>query len=114
MPLCEGCKNPDAWVIHYKKESITGKVFEECNKCFDPSISRNPDVYFKEPYWDENISDFDDPSYDPRRGTFVTSRSHKAYLLKKCGLRENGDRRGGGNNFDPISHRHAMASLHRR
>ena len=108
---CEGCGNPDPWARHPKKEAFTGLVYEECNRCFDSSISRNPDVYFKEPYWDENLYDYDDPGFDPRRGVFVTSRAHKAYLLKKLSLHEGGDRRHGANHFDPISHKHAVKSL---
>ena len=99
---CEGCGNEEAWAVHPKKERLTGRVFEECNRCFDPSISGNPDVYFRQPYWDENLCDYDDPSYDPRRGTYIRSRAHKAYVLKKCGLREDGDARGGARKFDPL------------
>lgn len=99
---CTGCGNENAWVVHPKKERLTGRVFEECNACFDASIARTPDVYFREPYWDENLGDLDDPSYDPARGTFIRSKSHKAYVLKKCGLREDGDRTHGGRKFDPL------------
>jgi hypothetical protein len=111
---CEGCGNPDPWARHPKKEAYTGRWFEECNRCFDPSIPSNPDVYFRGPYWDENLHDFDSPGYDPRRGTFITSKAHKAYVMKKLGLVERGDRVRGKLNFDPISHKHAMASLQRR
>lgn len=111
---CEGCGNKDPWARHPKKESYTGKVYEECNRCFDSSIPSNPDVYFREPYWDPNLFDFDSPGFDPKRGTFVTSKVHKAYLMKKLGVREAGDRKNGSRNFDPISHRHAMESLRRK
>lgn len=110
---CEGCGNPNPWARHPKKEALTGKVYEECNRCFDPSISSRPDVYFRGPYWDPHLYDFDSPGFDPKRGTFVTSKSHKAYLLKKLGLREKGDPVHGSTGFDPISHRHAMNSLRR-
>jgi hypothetical protein len=110
---CTGCGNSDAWTIHKKKETYTGKVFEECNRCFDSSISGTPDVYFREPYWDENLSDFDDPGYDPRRGTFITSKSHKAYVLKKCGLREDGDTIHGSRKFDPGYSREAHKNFRR-
>lgn len=108
---CDGCGNEDAWAVHPKKESFTGKIYEECNRCFDPSIPQVPDVYFREPYWDPNLCDYDDPSYDKDRGTFVRSRDHKAYLLKKLNLREDGDRKGGSRAFDPSYHRRAMKSL---
>lgn len=111
---CEGCNNPKPWARHSKKEALTGKYYEECNRCFDPSIPSNPDVYFRQPYWDENLCDFDDPSYDLQKGTFIRSKAHKAYILKKLGLSEAGDARKGSRNFDPISHKYAQASLKRR
>ena len=99
--ICKGCGNETAWVVHPKKERFTGIVHEECNRCFDSSIPECPDVYFRGPYWDENLCDFDDPGYDPRRGTYIRSKAHKAYVLKKCGLREDGDTRHGSRAFDP-------------
>lgn len=111
---CEGCRNPEPWARHTKKEAVTGRRYEECNRCFDSSIPSNPDVYFKAPYWDESLSDFDSPNFVYGKGTWVESKSHKAYLLKKLGLRESGDRVHGAIKFDPISHRHAQASLNRR
>lgn len=111
---CSGCKNDNAWAVHPKKEVLTGRVYEECNLCFDSSIPSHPDVYFKEPYWDENLSDFDDPAYDPKRGTFIRSKAHKAYVMKKCGLREDGDRKHGWRAFDPSYSKRAMESLNNR
>lgn len=105
--LCGGCGNAEAWAVHPKKETLTGRVFEECNKCFDSTISHNPDVYFRGPYWDENLCDYDDPNYDPKRGTFIRSKQHKAFVLRKCGLREDGDRRHGWRAFDPSYSREA-------
>lgn len=110
---CEGCQNPNPWARHSKKERFTGKWYEECNRCFDPSIASNPDVYFRQPYWDENLCDYDSPNFVYGKGTWVTSKTHKAYLLKKLGVRESGDRVHGATKFDPIAHRHAMASLRR-
>lgn len=99
---CVGCGNPDPWTRHTKKETSTGRYYEECNRCFDSSIPENPDVYFRQPYWDENLCDYDDPSYDINRGTFITSKSHKAYIMKKLGVREDGDRRHGSRAYDPL------------
>lgn len=110
---CEGCGHASPWARHSKKEALSGKTYEECNRCFDPSISSNPDVYFRQPYWDEHLCDYDDPSYDFKRGTFIRSKAHKAYVMKKLGIREAGDMRNGSRNFDPASHRHAEASLRR-
>lgn len=115
---CNGCKNENAWAVHPKKERLSGRVFEECNVCFDASIPQSPDVYFREPYWDENLNDYDDPGYDPRRGTFIRSKQHKAYVMKKNGLREDGDRRSGGRAFDPlysrIAHKNFKEQYHGR
>lgn len=111
---CDGCGNDKAWVIHKKKEKFTGIIYEECNRCFDSEISSTPDVYFRTPYWDENLSDFDDPSYDPARGTFIRSKQHKAYVLKKCNLQEDGDKKHGWRAFDPMYSKHAQNSLTRR
>jgi hypothetical protein len=110
---CNGCgvDNEKVWAVHPKKEKFTGRVFEECNLCFDSCIPARPDIYFREPYWDENLGDLDDPSYDPKRGTFIRSRSHKAYVLKKLGLIEDGDKRNGSRAYDPMYSKHALASL---
>jgi len=111
---CKGCGNAEAWVVHPKKEKATGRVYEECNRCFDSSISSCPDVYFRQPYWDENLCDYDDPGYDPRRGTFIRSKAHKAYVLRKCGLREDGDMRGGARKFDPLYSRIAHENFRKQ
>lgn len=66
------------------------------------------DIYFKEPYWDENISSEEHPG-----AKFISSRGEKKAWLEKCNLREAGDRVHGANSFDKISHRHAMESLRR-
>lgn len=95
---CSGCGNLKPWSVHRKKEAMTGKVYEECNICFDTSIPKNPDVYFRGPYWDDNLHDFDDPSYDPRKGTYITSKAHKAFIMKKLNYCEAGDRNRGHRN----------------
>jgi hypothetical protein len=55
-------------------------------------VPENPDVYFRKPYWDFNLHDLDDPYYDKTKGTYIRSKRHKAYVLKKLNLRESGDR----------------------
>ena len=114
MKLCAGCGNENAWSIHRKKERLTGRVYEECNRCFDSSVPASPDIYFRQPYWDENLCDYDDPHYDPRRGTFIRSKSHKAYVMKKCNLREDGDVRHGSRAFDPHYSRTAHENFRRQ
>lgn len=109
---CEGCGNPEPWARHSKKEALTGRYYEECNKCFDGSTSSNPDVYCPVGgYWDPHLYDFDDPLYNHQRGLFIRSKQHKAYVLKKMGVREAGDVSRGTRNFDPISYKYAMQSL---
>lgn len=65
-----------------------------------------PDVYFDRPGTHHGIG-------DPATGEpiFITSKAHKAYEMKKQNLREVGDKVHGARNFDPISYRHAQASL---
>lgn len=66
------------------------------------------DVYFKEPYFDEQLSSQEHPG-----GKFIGTKAEKKYWLDKCNLREAGDRVHGASKFDPISHRHAEESLRR-
>jgi hypothetical protein len=96
-----------------KKEKVTGRKYMECNRCFDASIPEHPDVYFRQPYWDDNLHDQDDPSYDPEKGIFVTSKAHKAYLFKKLGVREGGDRVHGATSYDPVYARVARENFER-
>lgn len=103
--ICRGCGNPEAWSVTHKKEALTGRIYDECNICFDASVPHNPDVYFKAPYWDEHLHDFDDPSHDLERGTYIRSREHKAYVMKKLGLREAGYKRHGSRNDDVWKYR---------
>lgn len=85
----------------------------ECNNCFDASIPDFPDVYFREPYWDDNLHDQDDPSYRPDKGVWVTSKAHKAFLFKKLGVREAGDRVHGSTGYDPVYARVARENFER-
>lgn len=110
---CLGCGHQNPWSVKWKKEKLSGRKFMECNNCFDASIPDHPDVYFKEPYWDDNLHDLDDVSYDPERGTFVTSRKHKAYLFKKLGVREAGDRIRGATSYDPTYARIARENFNK-
>src|SRR5258706_12434652 len=102
---CKGCGNPEPWSVTNKKESISGRIYQECNRCFDPTISRNPDVYFKVPYWDENLMDWDEPSCNNNTGTFIRSKQHKAYVMKKLGVREAPDKKHGFSNADMYEYR---------
>lgn len=103
---CRGCGNTHAWAV--KTSYGDGYVEESCNGCGFNGGSGVGDVYFKKPYFDRNLSTQEEP-----KGQFVTSRNHKAALLKKFGLREAGDRVHGSNGFDSIAHRHSQESLRR-
>lgn len=83
--------------------------WECCDKCGSVGNVGIPDVYYKGPYWDENLSSQEHPG--PK---FITSRREKQYWLNKCNLREAGDRVHGATTFDSIYHKHAVKSLERR
>ena len=85
---CNGCKRNDAHRISY---SASG---ESCNHCGSLGKITFADVFFdakKGAYLDANITD---PVKAPH-GTMITSRSHKAEVMKQNGLKEVGDRRHG-------------------
>jgi hypothetical protein len=111
VSVCLGCGAQNPWMTRMKKEKLSGRKFMECNRCFDASIPENPDVYFRQPYWDDNLHDQDDVSYDPEKGVYVTSKLHKAYLFKKLGVREAGDRVHGTTGYDPTYARIARENL---
>ena len=81
---CGGCGNKDAYRITSQGGS------EHCNVCGGASISsfKFSDVYFKGPVFEPHLAD---PDKSPK-GNFVTSREHKAALMRDLGVRETGDR----------------------
>lgn len=105
---CRNCNNKSAYAIRTIYDD--GRMQDSCNECGGlNSIANSPDVFFKGPYMDENISSQEHPG--PK---FIGSKAEKAYWLKKCHLREAGDRVHGATSFDPISSRHAQESLRRK
>lgn len=72
---------------------------ESCSDCDWVPPSTFHDVYFRRPYWEEQIGP------EP---VFIESRAQKAHLLKDRGLREAGDRVHGSNGLDRISHQTAI------
>lgn len=66
---------------------------ESCDQCGGFTRSWNPDVYFIRPYFDSNIADASDPK--TMHGQMIYSKRHKAELLKKLKMREDGDRHHG-------------------
>lgn len=108
MPYtCDGCGNVDARILQFVYAGKDG-VFHSCDKCGARS-SGTADVYFKEPYVDHNLTNWENPG--PK---LISSRAEKKFWLDKCNLREAGDRVHGASSFDKISHRHAIESLRRK
>lgn len=105
--ICGGCGNEKAYSLQIKFSKNEGKK-EFCEAC-GFKAGGVPDVYFKGEYIDENLSSEEHPG--PK---LIRSRQEKKYWLKKCNLREAGDRFHGATSFDTISHRHAMESLRRK
>ena len=87
--MCRGCGNQKAYVLRSLHEN--GVLVEFCNLCASEKPVSLPDVYFREPYHDENLGDHK-KSPD---GVWVTSKRHKSQLMAEQGLREAGDRRHG-------------------
>ena len=83
--VCENCNNPYASRMHYS----SGKC--HCEKCGQLPAFKFSDVYFRQPYFDENIAH---PDKSPL-GTHIQSREHKAFMMKQYGLGERGDKRHG-------------------
>lgn len=104
--VCEGCGNTNAHLLQFA--ATREGMVKSCDGCGARSTGV-PDVYFKEPYVDHNLSSEQFPG--PKT---ISSRAEKKFWLNKCNLREAGDRVHGASSFDPISNRHAMESLRRK
>lgn len=98
---CNNCGNTKASRWHCKW--IDGNMSESCNLCVDLNHLARPDVYFRKPYLDPNLAK--PYSRLEKDGVWVTSKSHKARLMKEQGLRELGDTARGGRIFDKHSAR---------
>lgn len=63
---------------------------ESCDVCAPGQMNtfRFSDVYFKGPGFETHLAD---PEKSPK-GNFVTSREHKAMLMRELGVRETGDK----------------------
>lgn len=62
---------------------------ETCNYC-DSFTVNTFDAYFKEPHFVEHLATPQHP-----HGQWVTSKAHKARLMREQGVREAGDRHHG-------------------
>lgn len=105
---CRNCNNEAAYAVRTVFDN--GEPFDSCDRCGGArSIGNVADVYFKEPYWDQNLSSEAHPG--PK---FITSKTEKAYWLKQCNLREAGDRVHGATSFDPTYSRVAHENFRRQ
>lgn len=107
---CNSCNTEKDFIADYALlviEKWGEGIKRYCKACRTPRAGLI-DVYFKGEYVDEHLSSEAHPG--PKR---IASRADKKMWLEKCNLRESGDRVHGANSFDPISHRHAEASLRR-
>lgn len=105
---CRRCLNEQAYAV--RTVYSDGRMEDTCDKCgFSGGGMGMHDIYFKEPYLDENLGSQEFPGAKQ-----INSKAEKKYWLDKCGLREAGDRHHGATTFDPISHRHAQESLRRK
>lgn len=84
--ICVNCGNKNAYKTRVIYDEKTKKTREFCNKCGDVEEGGTiPDVYFRKPYFDENLATKESP-----QGTFITSKRHKAKVMEKLNLREAG------------------------
>ena len=80
--ICLNCNSTDARIWR-KREDGT----ESCNNCSDVRRPVAYDVYFKEPYYDENLANKENP-----HGRWVPDKKTKAQYMKEKGIREAGDK----------------------
>lgn len=108
---CAQCEQPKDFMADFSVlliEKWGAGIKRFCKACRRPKGGLL-DVYFKGEYTDEHLASEAHPG--PKH---ITSRAEKKRWLTACGLRESGDRVHGATSFDPISHKHAEASLRRK
>lgn len=81
-----------------------------CDRCGVLPQLGIPDVYFREPYMDPNLPHPHRPW--EKDGVFVTSKEHKARLMREQNLVESGDKVHGMRIFDKVSARRAQDAFH--
>jgi hypothetical protein len=100
---CDGCGNEHAIRLRTYFDNVPGETTnkqmkEVCDKCGTVcNTTACPDVYFKEPYFDEHLGDQKHPY-----GQHIKSKAHKARIMREQNVHEYGDRvRGARAAFDP-------------
>jgi len=113
---CEGCGNERAHRIRTYFDNVPGEttksqIKEVCDKCGMVSTTTVlNDVYFKEPYFDENLADEKHPY-----GRHIESKAHKARIMREQNVHEYGDRvRGARAAFDRRAFESNMNEIRRR
>lgn len=91
---CRGCGNEQAYNVHTTYDD--GHIEDVCDQCGVQTMTPVVDAYFNGEGTHYGIYD--------ENGTVVniTSKTHKAYWMKRMKVREAGDRRHGAINFDPV------------
>ena len=107
--ICRGCNNESA----YRVRTVLGAEFEPLDRC--DRCSTGPAIPLHDCYVPAGGMHFEGlshPDYpESHGGTFCPDKATKAHYLKKYGLQESGDRKGGSNGYDKIAARHARESL---
>jgi len=82
---CRGCGNSAAYRVQARM--IENKIIDICDRCGDVGSAHVPDVYWPgHAYKSENITD---ANGNP---ILLTSRRHKAEVMREQGLSEAGDK----------------------
>lgn len=94
--VCNGCGNEEAHKVRIRYDQGQEKdrnkertKIETCDRCEDFTV-HTYDAYFREPSFEENLADSKHP-----QGQWVTSKGHKARLMREQGVKESGDRQHG-------------------
>ena len=94
---CDGCGNEKAifiktyfdnnYGVDVNGEKIKSQMKEMCEKCGLVVTKGTADVFFRKEYFDQNLGDEKHPE-----GQWITSKAHKAKIMREQNVREKGDR----------------------
>lgn len=86
--LCDSCGNDAAYRLSFSEYGVC------CDRCGRLGNASQPDVFFNGPYRDPHLIDPCNRD-EIKNGRLITSKREKAEIMKKLGVHEVGDRRGG-------------------
>jgi hypothetical protein len=92
---CNGCGADNAIkmrIVYDEKENVSREICDHCGLRGSVGV---PDVYFRSPYFDENLGDERNPN-----GQRIESKMHKAAIMRQLGVTEAGDKRHGARNWE--------------